>query len=129
MDLFTVRLRNQPGQLAHLCDVLAAASVNIELAGATEGERGTVVLIARDEASAATALEASGIEFTRHPAVLVRCPDQPGEAAKFIRKLAAASVNIEALLEISIADDQVVLACAVDKIDDARTALGAQVVG
>jgi hypothetical protein len=49
MDLFTVRLRNQPGELVRLCDVLAAASVNIELAGAIEGDRGTVVLIARDE--------------------------------------------------------------------------------
>jgi hypothetical protein len=129
MDLFTVRLRNQPGELAHLCDVLAARRVNIELGGVTEADYGTVVLIARDETTAAAALEAAGIEFRRRPAVLVRCLDQPGEAAKFIRKLAAANVNLEALLEISIADDQVVLACAVDKIDEARSVLGAQVVG
>jgi hypothetical protein len=55
--------------------------------------------------------------------------DQPGEAAKFGRKLADAGVNVEGLLEVSICQGEVVFAIAVDQLDEARTALGDQVIG
>lgn len=128
MNLFTVQLPSQPGELARLCEALAVAGVNLELGGVTTGDRGTVVFTASDEAAASSALEAAGIDFDTRPALLVRCPDRPGEGARFARKLADADVNIEALLEISISEGQVVLACQVDKFDEARAALGDQVV-
>ncbi|MQA06607.1 MAG: amino acid-binding ACT domain-containing protein [Streptosporangiales bacterium] len=128
MNLFTVQLPNQPGELARLCEALAADGVNLELGGVTTGERGTIVFAASDEPAASSALDAAGIPFDTRPAVLVRCPDQPGEGARFARQLANANVNIEALLEISISEGQVVLACLVDKIDEARSALGDQIV-
>jgi hypothetical protein len=38
-------------------------------------------------------------------------------------------VNIEGLLEVSICQGEVVFAIAVDQLDEARTALGDQVIG
>jgi hypothetical protein len=129
MNLFSVELKNQPGELAHLGDVCAQRGVNLQLAGVVTGDHGTVLFTASDESSARTALEAAGIEFTERPALQIKVPDQPGEAAKVGRKLADAGVNIEGLLETSIGQGEVIFAIAVDKFDEARTALGNQVSG
>ena len=129
MNLFSVELKNQPGELAHLGDVRAQRSINLELAGVVTGDHGTVVFTASDEPALRAALEGAGIEFSQRPALLVKCADQPGEAAKFGHALANAGVNIEGLLEVSICQGECTFAIAVDKLDDARAALGDQVVG
>ena len=129
MNLFSVELKNQPGELALLGDVCAQRGVNLQLAGVVTGDHGTVLFTASDEPSVRTALEAAGIEFTERPALQIKVPDQPGEAAKFGRKLADAGVNIEGLLEISIGQGEVIFAIAVDRFDEARTALGNQIIG
>jgi hypothetical protein len=83
MNLFSVELKNQPGELAHLGDVCAQRGVNLQLAGVVmTGDHGTVLFAASDEPAARTALEGAGIEFTERPAVQVKVPDRPGEAAK-----------------------------------------------
>jgi hypothetical protein len=129
MNIYTVELKNQPGELAHLCEVLGHGGVNIELSGATMGDRGTVYFTANDEPAASAALEGAGIEFTAHPALQVTCPDRPGEAAGFARRLANSDVNVEWLLPVSICQGEVIFAVCVDKIDAARAALGGQVFG
>lgn len=129
MNIFTVELKNQPGELAQFGEVLSRGKVNMELAGVTTGDHGTVIFTASDEAAARTALEGAGIEFTERPALRVKCPDQHGEAGRIGRALANANVNIEALLSVSICQGEVDFAIAVDKAEEARTALGDQVVG
>jgi hypothetical protein len=129
MNIFTVELKNQPGELAHICEVLGNAGVNIEVGGATIGDHGMVSFCASDEASATTALEGAGLEYEQHPALRVTCADQPGETAKFARKLANADVNINWLLPASICQGEVVFAVSVDKLDEARTALADQASG
>jgi hypothetical protein len=118
MNLFSVELKNQPGELAHFGNICAQHGVNLQLAGVTTGDHGTVLFTAR-----------AGIEFTERPALQVKVADQPGEAAKFGRKLADAGVNVEGLLEVSICQGEVVFAIAVDRLDEARKALGDQVIG
>jgi hypothetical protein len=129
MNIFTVDLKNQPGELAHLCEALAQRQVNIELAGLTAGDHGFVSFMASDEATARAALDAASVPFTAHPAIQVSTPDRPGEAANIARRLADAHVNIDTLLPISICAGEVILAVCVDKPDDARRVLGDQIVG
>jgi hypothetical protein len=129
MNIYTVELKNQPGELAHLCEVLGRGGVNIEVGGSTMGDHGTVYFTANDEPATASALEGAGIEYTEHPALRITCADQPGEAAKFARKLANADVNVEWLLPISICQGELEFAVCVDKIDAARSALAGQVSG
>jgi hypothetical protein len=127
MNIYTVELKNQPGELAHVCEVLGRGGVNIELSGATTGDHGTVFFTTSDEQATTAALEGAGIDYTQHPALQVTCADRAGEAAKFAHKLGTAEVNVEWLLPVSICQGEVVFAVSVDKIDDARSVLAGQV--
>jgi hypothetical protein len=128
VNIFTIDLKNQPGELAHVCEALAQRGVNIELSATTAGDHGLISLVASDEAAARSALDGAKVGYTEHPALQVKSPDRPGEAAKIARKLSEAGINIECVSPISICAGEVVLALSVDKPDEARRALGDQVV-
>jgi hypothetical protein len=49
MNLFSVELKNQPGELAHVGNICAQHGVNLQLAGVTTGDHGTVLFTASDE--------------------------------------------------------------------------------
>jgi hypothetical protein len=129
MNLFTIDLKNQPGEFAHLGEALGQRGVNIEVCGVVAGDHGIVSFTANDENAARAALQAASLPFTERPALQIKGADQPGEAGRLGRKLADASINIEGLLPISICGGEVILALAVDKPDEARRILGKQVVG
>jgi hypothetical protein len=78
MNRFSVELKNQPGELAHLGDVCAQRGVNLQLAGLMTGERGTILFTASGDAAVRTALEGAGLEFIERPALHVKCADQAG---------------------------------------------------
>jgi len=65
MSVFTVDLKNRPGELARLCEAMADRGVNLILCATTRGEDGTVAFIADDEASAEAALTGTGAGYTR----------------------------------------------------------------
>ena len=54
ISVFTVDLKNQPGELARLCEAMAGRGIYLVLSATARGEQGTVVFIADDEASAET---------------------------------------------------------------------------
>ncbi len=128
MSVFTVELKNQPGELARLCEAMAGRGVNLVLCATTRGEDGTVAFIADDEAGARTALADVGIGYTRRPALTVRMENQPGSGAATFRKLADASVNTDLLLPVRVSDDLFFAVICVDDPDKARRALGVQVI-
>jgi hypothetical protein len=64
MSVFTVDLKNQPSELARLCEAMAGRGVNLILCAITRGEDGTVAFIADDEASAEAALTDAGLSDT-----------------------------------------------------------------
>jgi hypothetical protein len=127
MNIYTVELKNQPGELARLCEVLGRSGVNVELSAGTTRDHGTVFFTTSDEPATTAALHGAGIGYTEHPALQVVCADRAGEAAKFAHKLANAEVNIEWLLPVTMCHGEAVYAVSVDKIDEARTALAGQV--
>ena len=49
MSAFTVEFDNRAGELARLCEAMAAHGVNIVVCGAAHGDTGTVAFIADDE--------------------------------------------------------------------------------
>ena len=66
MSVFTVELKNQPGELARLCEAMADRRVNLILCATSCGKDGTVAFIADDEASAGSAATpASGTRCVR----------------------------------------------------------------
>jgi hypothetical protein len=128
MSAFTVELKNQPGELAQLCEAMATRDVNIIVCGTTHGDSGTVAFIADDEAAARTVLEAAGIEFTERQALTVRMENVPGAGAATFRKLANANVNMNLLLPVRVSDELFFAVLCVDDVDAATRALGDQVV-
>jgi hypothetical protein len=128
MSVFTVGLKNQPGELARLCEAMAGRGINLVLSAMTRGEDGTVVFIADDEASAETVLQDAGIGYAMRPALTIRMENQPGAGAATFRKLADAGVNADLLLPVRVSDDLFFAVLCVDDADKARRALGVQVI-
>jgi len=128
MSLFTVDLKNQPGELARLCEAMAGSGINLVLSATALDDGGIVVFIADDEPGAQAVLEDAGIQYAMRPALTVRMENQPGTGAATFRKLADAGVNADLLLPIRVSDDLFFAVICVDDQDKARRALGAQVV-
>jgi hypothetical protein len=128
MSVFTVDMKNQPGELASLCEAMADHDVNLVLCATTHGDGATVVFIADDEAGAESALQEAGIAYTIRLALTVRMENQPGTGAATFRKLADAGVNADVLLPVRVSDDLFLAVLCVDDHDKARRALGHQVV-
>ena len=129
MSVFTVDLKNQPGELARLCEAMAASGINLILSAAAREDGGTVVFVADDEASAQGVLTDAGIPYTMRPALTIRMENQPGTGAATFRRLADAGVNTDLLLPVRVFDDMFFAVICVDDQDKARHALGGQVVG
>jgi hypothetical protein len=128
MSAFTVELKNQPGELARLCEAMAARDVNLVLCGTTHGDRGTVAFIAEDETKAHVVLEEIGAAFSERPALTVRMENVPGTGAATFRALANANVNMDLFLPVRVSDEQLFAVICVDDIDAASRALGDQIV-
>ena len=127
MSVFTVDVKNQPGELARLCEAMASSGVNLLLSATAHGDDATVVFIADDEASAETVLQRVGIPYTIRTALTIRMENQPGTGGATFRKLADAGVNADLLLPVRVSDDLFLAVLCVDD-DKARRALGAQVI-
>ena len=81
MSAFAVELEDKPGELARLCEAMAASGVNLLLCATTYSGSGVAAFIADDEASAQDVLEAAGIEYLMRPALTFRLENQPGAGA------------------------------------------------
>ena len=128
MSVFTVELENRPGELARLCETMAASHINVVLSATTRGDENTVVFIADDEAGAQTALQDAGLGYAMRPALTIRMENQPGAGAATFRSLANAGVNADLLLPVRVSDDLFFAVICVDDEEKARHALGDQIV-
>jgi len=111
MSVFTVDVKNQPGELARLCEVMAVGGVNLILSGMAQ------------------VLQGAGIGYTMRQALTIRLENQPGTGAATFRKLADAGVNTDLLLPVRVSDDLFFAVICVDDAIKARRALGVQVIG
>jgi len=95
----TVGLVDRPGSLAKASDVLGRAGVNIEGAcGYLSDGQGVYHVLVNDAERARRALIDSGFEIqAERQVVLVPVENRPGAAAKLLRRLADAQINIDLL--------------------------------
>jgi hypothetical protein len=128
MSVFTVELKNQPGELARLCDAMAARGVNLVLCATSHGDSGTIAFIADDEAAGRIILDGAGIEYAERSALTVRMDNVPGAGASTFRKLANAGVNVDLLLPVHVSNEEFFAVICVDDVDAAGRAVGEQVI-
>jgi len=127
MSAFTVEMNNAPGQLAQLCEAMAARRINLVVCGVTSGGVGTVAFIADDEAAARDVLRDMGMDATERDVLTVRMDNVPGAGAATFRKLADAGLNVDLLLPVLVSTEEFMAVIGVADIDAARKALGDQV--
>ena len=129
MSVFTVDLAARPGR--------KRAAVRGDgrprhrpgaIRGMAREDGGTVAFIADDEASTREVLDGAGLQYAMRPALTIRMENQPGTGAATFRKLADAGVNADLLLPVRVSDALFFAVICVDDQDQARQALGAQVI-
>ena len=125
MQLFTVRLKNEPGTLARVAEAIAARGVDVRgIGGGGIGDAGVVTLVTDDDAPTQAALAQANCDFDSSQAVLADIEDRPGSLAKAARAMADAGVNLTGVLILQSMGDQARLAFGVDDPTKARDALG-----
>lgn len=119
---FTIGLLDRPGTLAQASDALGRAGVNIEGAcGYTFDGLGVYHVLVRDAERARRALIDSGFEIqAEHTVVVLPIENRPGEAARLLRRVAEAEVNLDILY--TTLDGQIVLGGT--DVDAIRRAVG-----
>lgn len=121
MKDIAVILKDSPGTLADLCEVLADAGINIEGISAItyKGECPIHILVA-DAPAAREKLEANWMDvIAEREALVTDIADQPGALEEITRRMADASVNIEVVYMTT--QGRIVL--VVDKIEKAMPLL------
>jgi hypothetical protein len=124
MQLFTVKLTNEPGTLATIAEALAARGVDIRaIGGGGVGDAGIAALVTDDDAATREAFTRSNCEFEAREAILTDMEDRPGALAAAARAMADAGVNVTGLVILQSMGDQARVAFGVDDAAKAREAL------
>lgn len=125
MQAFITEAANQPGEFARHAEAIAKRGVNLSgVVCLGLGDRGGAAFMAADESGLRTALNEAGFAFREIPIVTIAIDDKPGTVAAAARKLGDAGVNIDLMAGVGMTDNKVTLAIGVDKVDEARQALG-----
>ncbi len=112
---FSVKMANQPGELATLARRLGDAHVNIRsLSALNTGQETIVKLVVDKDELARSVLEDAGISYGEHRVIHAVLADKPGALAEFTEALASTGVNIDAIYLLDADDDELHFALAVD---------------
>src|SRR6202007_974132 len=118
----TLYLDDQPGELAHVGDVLGKAGVNIAglCALTSGGGQAEVHILVQDATTAFEALQGAGIKIAEEQEVIVLdIKDRPGALGEVVHNLGAAKVN----LETAYLATNTRLVLGADNLADAKAAL------
>jgi len=120
---FEISIRNKPGEIARIAELLGKSSINIKGISTELGKRkGIAHVITEDENTTRRVLGGAGLEFTEREILEVAIPDRPGELAKLARTLARAGINIDSLFILSTGSS-VTVAMAVNEMQKTRETL------
>jgi hypothetical protein len=92
----SIALKNEPGQLATVCRLLADKGVNIDALSILDNvEQGVIRLLTSDSSIARNVLTAHGCYVVEAEVLEVEMRNAPGALARVAARLAQAGVNIE----------------------------------
>jgi hypothetical protein len=123
----SVELKNKPGSLSDVVDLLSSNGINIlGLSAIVEGQAGIAHLIINDPLRAINVLETAGFTAHTREILVVETPHHPGGLGAILKPLKTASVNIENVYflrgSMIMGADQI-LALRVDDCERAAKAL------
>ena len=92
----SVFLENKPGQLAHLCRIIADAGIDLKALNIAEtSDYGVLRLITDKPQKTLGVLAANGLVCTSSEVVAVKVPDVPGGLAGVLEVIAEKGISIE----------------------------------
>jgi hypothetical protein len=92
---FSIRMQNQPGSLAKVCEALANRGVNIIAFQSIPSQHSVLFCIVTDNPAAAqSALDGAKILYSEAEVVQAKLANHPGELARVAKQLGEANVNI-----------------------------------
>jgi hypothetical protein len=128
--VFTVRVKNEPGALAHLATRLGEHGIDIRtLAVGAVGSYGCAVLTTSNDIAARDVLRQARYQFVEGEPLTVGVEDRPGALAQLTGRLGDAGVNITGLVLIGRHQGKAELAITVDSVETARRVLAMASVG
>ncbi|MHA2038864.1 MAG: amino acid-binding ACT domain-containing protein [Promethearchaeota archaeon] len=124
MKDLTVVLKNKPGNLADMGEILGQNNINMEgICGFPLQDEGIIHILVEDDTTTKWVLEAAGFEVRAVREVLVmdvgNIAGKPGTGGKIARKIGDAGVNIDLIYFA----EQNKLVLGVDNMEKARGAL------
>ena len=121
---FVVQLKNDPGAMATLAELLAARGVDLRaIGGGGIGGSGHVIMTTADDDATREILDAGAYVYVEGESIITEVDDKPGGMARLSRALADAGVNIYGHLFLGRWGDRAMFAFVVDKPEIARPIL------
>jgi hypothetical protein len=120
-----VRMKNQPGELHQVTEVLKLEGVNIRAISVLDpGEDALVRMMVDDPERACNSLASKGFNFFEREVVAVEVPDHPGGLHAVLGSLKEASINIMQLYSyLGRSGQHAIMILRVDKTDEAEKVL------
>jgi len=121
----SVVLKNVPGQLFDLSELLGKEGVNIRaISVADTSEVSTVRIVVDEPAKALNILNGNAFQVYENEVLAVETPDHPGGLTAVVKPLKEAKINVHYLYPfLGRASDQAIVILGVDKIKDAEKVL------
>lgn len=89
-------LKNEPGQLSSLSEILGANGINIiAFYVSTEGEQGLLKFVANDPDKAINVLKSAGYEISTQEVLACVTPHHPGGLNAVLKPLKLANINVD----------------------------------
>ena len=124
MKEFDVYVKDKPGELAKICEMLGAHGVNIKaVASERSAHRSMIKIVTDDETTTKSALARSGLAYDVKDVLAVKMPDRPGELGKAARKLARVMVNVDSIYILNKENGVTEIAFTVDDVKKAEGVL------
>ena len=103
MRAFLITLEDHPGAFAEVVELVAERGVNIVSATVGDcGGGGVAAIMTNDESTTRVALLEAGCEYRETVVIEAAMRHEPGALATVCRRLAAAGINIQALLPVGM---------------------------
>jgi len=120
-----VRMKNAPGQLHQVTEVLKLEGVNIRAISVLDpGEDALVRMMVDDPERACNSLAGKGFDFFQRDVAAVEVPDHPGGLHAVLGTLKAAGINIQQLYSyLGRSGKHAILILRVDRTEDAEQVL------
>lgn len=121
----SVVLKNVPGQLADLSELLGKEGVNIRAVSVADtSEVSTVRIVVDEPDKALNILNGNAFQVYETEVLAVETPDHPGGLTAVVKPLKEAAINVHYLYPfLGRASNQAIVILGVDKIKDAEEVL------